>query len=137
MTRAWTRSAREEARTVGLSWAQLSLLGALEEDGTIPVSRWIEMTGSSPSAATGLLDGLASDGHIARSRSGRDRRQVLVSLKPKGRRLARRLRGRLRQRWRASCAGMPWAQLDAATTALERIVPRMLPPGRRPSTGRR
>lgn len=125
--RRWIRLSREEARALGLSLPQLSLLGALRTRGPLPVSQWVEMIGSTPSAATGLLDRLESEGYVARARGGRDRRQVLISLTPRGRRLAERMESQLRHRWRVYSEGVPPAQLEAAATVLEQIVGRMDP----------
>lgn len=127
VTREWVRLAKEEARTLGLSLPQLMLLGTLRDVGTVPVARWADMIGSSPSAATGLLDRLESEGYVARAHGGQDRRQVLVSLTPKGRRLGERLKGEFRDRWRVLSEGLSTDQLDRASEVLERIVSRMEP----------
>ncbi len=121
LTRGWLRLAREEARSLGLSLPQLVLLGLLRESGTVPVSRWAEAIGSSPSAATGLLDRLESEGYVSRAHGGSDRRQVLVALTPNGRKLADRLTSEVRRRWRSYLARIPADQLRAAGPILERF----------------
>jgi DNA-binding MarR family transcriptional regulator len=125
LARAWTRLGREEARRRGLSLPQLFLLGALRESGPMPVTRWVAMMGLSASATSSLTDGLESGGFVARTHGARDRRQVLVSLTPKGRRVADRLRAASRRRWTEFCAGLPPGDLGAAATTLGRVVGRM------------
>jgi len=122
MTRLWLRRAREEARSVGLSLPQLFLIGGLKETGPIPVSRWVELVGSSPSAATGLLDGLEAAGVLARSHDPSDRRQVLISLTPQGQRLSFRLYTEMRRSFTAYCDGVPGDDLRSSAATLERIV---------------
>ncbi len=127
LTRGWIWMAKEEARALGLSLPQVVLLGTLDHAGTMPVTRLAEMIGSSPSAATGLIDGLESAGYISRAHGGGDRRQVRVTLTPKGRRLGQRLKRALRARWNVYTQGIAAAQVDAASEVLELILQRMGP----------
>jgi DNA-binding MarR family transcriptional regulator len=127
LTRSWMRLSREGARGLGLSLPQLLLLGGLYEIGEIPERRWVQMIGVSPSATSGLLDGLEAEGYIQRTHDKVDRRQVLVSLSPKGRKLTERVRGQFRRRWKAYCADIPAREMDAATATLDRLVARMIP----------
>ena len=128
LTRGLLRQGREEARTLGLTLPQLFLLAGLREMGRIPVTRWAELTGASPSATTALLDGLEAAGYLVRSHDAADRRQVLVSLTPRGRAQARRLADQYRAKWRTWCEAIPSTQLDAASATLERIIARFSPP---------
>jgi MarR family transcriptional regulator, organic hydroperoxide resistance regulator len=125
LTRAWMRMAREEARELGLSVPQLMLLGTLREAGTVPVSRWADAIGSSLSAATGLLDRLESERYVTRGHGREDRRQVLISLTPRGRKLADRLSTEFQRRWSAYTVPIPSDQLEAAASVLERLVGRL------------
>jgi DNA-binding MarR family transcriptional regulator len=127
LTRGWMRLGREAARGLGLSLPQLFLLSGLREMGKVPVTRWVEVMGSSPSACTGLIDGMESEGYILRTRDDVDRRQVLISLTPKGRHVADRVNEELRQKWKTFCANIPRAQLGAASATLERIQSRIGP----------
>jgi DNA-binding MarR family transcriptional regulator len=131
LTRAWIRYGKEEARRVDLMLPQLFLLGVLFDDGPISVTRWSESIGAPPSTTTGLLDGLEGAGHILRTHDPTDRRQVLVTLTPKGRRLAERLKTQVRGRWGELCEGIPARDLESAAATLERVLVRMerdLPP---------
>jgi DNA-binding MarR family transcriptional regulator len=138
LTRAWIRFAREKGRPHGLSLAQLFLLGGLRELGSIPVVRWVDEMGVSPSSATGLLDGLEASGLLARRHDPADRRQVLVALTPRGERLAGELRREVSARWRSWCRGIPASELLEAAATLAKIHARTVsgedggaPPGRR------
>jgi DNA-binding MarR family transcriptional regulator len=125
VARAWIRMGREEARSLGLSLAQLVLLRGLRERGPAPAVRWAEMVGASPSALTGLLDALGSEGYVRRVRGTTDRRQVVVALTPAGRRLADRLAQKYRQRWHGYCRGKTGSSLGASARTLGSIADRM------------
>lgn len=127
MTRGWIRWAKEEARTLDLSLPQMFLLGGLEERGEVPVTRYVEMMGASPSATTGLLDGLEEAGFVTRTPDRDDRRQVLIGLTPKGTRLAAQLKAKSLARWATLCKGLPPADLEAAIRVFDRIFARMGP----------
>jgi DNA-binding MarR family transcriptional regulator len=130
LTRGMMRLAREEARQLGLSLPQLFLLGGLKDTGKIPASRWVEMMGISPSATTSLLDGLQTEGLIVRSDDPTDRRKVMISLTPKGRRVADRLKEEYHRRWLTLCDDIPPGELDSAAATLEKILARLrLPEG--------
>ena len=128
----WMRRTREDARGSGLSVPPLVLHRALSRTDQLPVTRWADMVGASPSSATALLDGLEHGGIVRRTHATTDRRQVLVSLTPKGRRLINRLRVAGRRHWRGICRGIPAPELDAASATLTTLVGRLAegdPPG--------
>ncbi len=125
LTRGWFKLGREDARQLGLSPPKVFLLLGLEEDGPVPATRWAERTGATPPAMSALLDGLEEDGYITRTHARTDRRQVLIALSPKGRKLAETLRARFRARWRSFCAGIPDSRLQAAAVTMGRIAARM------------
>lgn len=129
LVRSWIRMGREEARSLGLSLPQLFLLGGLRRNGGIPVTRWVEMFGVSPSAATSLLDGLEAGGYVVRSHDVQDRRQVLVSLTPQGQKLADRLSLEFQRRWSSFCEEIPGERLLSAAETLEMVLARMQPRG--------
>ncbi len=108
-----------------LSLPQIFLLGGLREKGRIPVTRWAEQMGASPSATTGLLDTLEASGYVLRVHDEADRRQVLVSLTPKGRRLAEKVRATFQSHWSQFCTGIPPRELETAAGTLDLILQRM------------
>lgn len=88
--------ARQPARGP-ITFAQMRVLWTLDHDGASgtpgEVARRLGITSSS---ATGLIERLTDGGYIRRSHSKADRRQVLLQLRPKGRRVMAGFR-RLRQ----------------------------------------
>jgi DNA-binding MarR family transcriptional regulator len=123
--RGWMRLGREEARALELTLPQVMLMHALNEVGPLPATRWAELVGSSPSASTGLLDGLEAAGYVRREHDRTDRRLVLVSLTASGRAVVRRLVAAHRRRWRSLCRGIPEGRLAAAAGTLDEIVERL------------
>jgi DNA-binding MarR family transcriptional regulator len=85
----------------GVTFAQVRLLWILEEEKTASPSRLADRLGVSCSTITELLERLSRGGYVRKIRSDVDRRQVLISLQPKGRRVisdfARLRRERLRK----------------------------------------
>jgi DNA-binding MarR family transcriptional regulator len=93
------RLAREEAADQGLSLPQLFILQALARSGRIPVTQLAAWTGGSPSAISGLLDGLVESKLLLREHGVEDRRQVLVTLSAEGRRTIERVNSGRADRW--------------------------------------
>jgi DNA-binding MarR family transcriptional regulator len=83
----WSISARQPASGL-LTFAQMRVLWTLDNNGRFAtpgeVARHLGITSST---ATGLVERLADGGYIRRTHSTEDRRQVLLELKPKGRRM--------------------------------------------------
>jgi DNA-binding MarR family transcriptional regulator len=67
------------ARHVGLSPADLEVLGVIEQHGPLTAGRLGEFTGLSPAAVTGLIDRLERAGVAERRADPSDRRRVLVA----------------------------------------------------------
>lgn len=82
---------REAVCCGDISVAQCVVLQALLE-GDLDVSGLAGRSGSSVSATTRLVDGLARRGFVERSRAAEDRRRVIVTLTDGGRAEALRLR---------------------------------------------
>jgi DNA-binding MarR family transcriptional regulator len=87
--------------THGVTFAQVRLLILLDEEKAASPSRLAARLGVSCSTITELLERLSRGGYVRKNRSELDRRQVMISLQPKGRRLisefARLRRERLRK----------------------------------------
>lgn len=122
LTRGWMRLARERSRELGLSFPQMMVLAAVEREGGMPATRWAELMGASPSATTSLLDGLESEGYLRRTHDAADRRQVLVSLTPKGRRLTTQIRSEFMERWSSLCRDIPPSRLESTTGVLQQLI---------------
>jgi len=84
------RSARRADAVLDLDGPRASLLSVLVFAGPLPVGRLAALERVSPPAITKTVGALESAGLALRSRSPRDRRVVLVSATPAGRRLLER-----------------------------------------------
>jgi DNA-binding MarR family transcriptional regulator len=129
LARNWIRWGREQGRALGLSFPQMVLLKTLREADSIPLTRWTDMVGCSPSATTGLIDGMETEGYVRRTHDESDRRQVLVSLTGKGHQAADRMMDAFRTRWATLCEGLSVAQLESATRTLKLVLEKMGDPG--------
>jgi DNA-binding MarR family transcriptional regulator len=78
--------ARGQQAGDGVSLAQYYFALPLLDGAAVPVCRLAELAGVAAPTATRLLDGLERSGLLLRERSQRDRRSVLVTLTPDGRR---------------------------------------------------
>ncbi len=88
--------ARQPA-TGPITFAQMRVLWTLDSNGaTATPGHVARQLGITSSSATGLIERLSDGGYIRRSHSTRDRREVLLQLRPKGRRVMAGFR-RLRQ----------------------------------------
>ncbi len=71
-----------------LTFAQMRVLWTLDHNGRFATPGEVaRRLGISSSTATGLVERLTEGGYIRRTHSTDDRRQVLLELKPKGRRM--------------------------------------------------
>src|SRR5438132_13701879 len=71
-----------------ITFAQMRVLWTLDNNGRSATPGEIaERLGITSSTATGLVERLAQGGYIHRTHSKQDRRQVLLRLRPKGRRM--------------------------------------------------
>jgi DNA-binding MarR family transcriptional regulator len=84
------RHARQADVGMDLDGPRASLLSVLVFAGPQPMSRLAVLEQVSPPAITKLVTALERDGYAARGRSPHDRRLVLVSATPAGRRLLER-----------------------------------------------
>jgi DNA-binding MarR family transcriptional regulator len=112
---------RDAQQPGGLSFAQLRLLNALEEDDGCPAGRLAERAGVTPATVTGMLDVLEEQGVVTRERSARDRRVVIARLSEEGRRLRDRRRAEVRRVFEDALAGLDPADLAAAPRVLRRL----------------
>src|SRR5437764_9321532 len=94
------RELRREARAVGVSPEQVSLLVAIKYAPGIGLRELADRERVSPPAMTKHVDRLERDGLVARTPSAEDRRRVGVSLTEEGQRVLRRVRSR-RTAWLA------------------------------------
>lgn len=112
---------REHRRGGELRDAQYALLFGLREHSALPSSELAHLAALSPAAATEMLDELVQEGLVARARSERDRRVVLVSLTDRGHSLVEERRARFEPRWRAAFAEFSESELRTAIAVLDRM----------------
>jgi DNA-binding MarR family transcriptional regulator len=113
------RELRREARAVGISPEQVSLLVAIKYDPGVGVRELAARERVSPPAMTKHVDRLERDGLVARTPSADDRRRVGLTLTEEGQRMLRRVRSR-RTAWLASRLGeLSRAELAAVEAAVE------------------
>lgn len=120
------RELRREARGVGVSPEQVSLLVAIKYAPGIGLRELADRERVSPPAMTKHVDRLERDGLVARTPSAEDRRRVGVSLTDEGQRMLRRVRSRrtawLAQRLRG-LSPEALAAVEAAVEPLRRLLP--------------
>ena len=125
---------------------QFFVLRWLSKDGAANMSKLAELLGVRPQTVTPIVDTLESAGWLRRVRSAADRRESLLVLTPRGRRLLRSVRasffeklGRALDEAPTRSLGTATEVLEIATSALVRDLSRARagPPRRRPSTNPR
>jgi DNA-binding MarR family transcriptional regulator len=113
------RELRREAREVGISPEQVSLLVAIKYTPGIGVRELAARERVSPPALSNHVDRLERDGLVSRTPSASDRRRVGLTLTDEGQRVLRRVRSR-RTAWLATRLGsLSPEELDAVEAAVE------------------
>jgi DNA-binding MarR family transcriptional regulator len=113
------RELRREARAVGISPEQVSLLVAIKYEPGIGVRELAAHERVSPPAMSKHVDRLERDGLVQRTPSADDRRRVGLTLTDEGHRMLRRVRSR-RTAWLASRLGkLSPAELATVEAAVE------------------
>jgi DNA-binding MarR family transcriptional regulator len=113
------RELRREAREVGISPAQVSLLVAIKYAPGIGVRDLAARERVTPPAMSNHVDRLERDGLVSRTPSASDRRRVGLSLTDEGQRMLRRVRSR-RTAWLATrLRGLSAEELEAVEAAVE------------------
>lgn len=120
------RELRREAREVGVSPEQVSLLVGIKYAPGIGVRELAAKERVSPPAMSNHVDRLERDGLVARTPSATDKRRVGLTLTDEGQRLLRRVRSR-RTAWLATrlreLTPEELAAVDAAIAPLSRLRP--------------
>jgi DNA-binding MarR family transcriptional regulator len=113
------RELRREAREVGISPAQVSLLVAIKYAPGIGVRELAARERVTPPAMSNHVDRLERDGLVSRTPSASDRRRVGLTLTDEGQRMLRRVRSR-RTAWLATrLRGLSVEELEAVEAAVE------------------
>jgi DNA-binding MarR family transcriptional regulator len=124
------RTARAADADLDLDGPRASLLSVLVFAGPQPVTRLAELEQVSAPAITKMVSALESTGLARRERSETDRRVVLVSATPAGKRLLERGRAARVRAIAALLADATEAQLQTLRTASDVIAERLTRPAR-------
>jgi DNA-binding MarR family transcriptional regulator len=125
------RELRREAREVGISPEQVSLLVAVKYAPGIGVNELAARERVSAPAMSNHVDRLERDGLVTRTPSANDRRRVGLTLTDEGKRVLRRVRSR-RTAWLASRLGALDAEELTAVEAAIGPLSRLIDPENRP-----
>jgi DNA-binding MarR family transcriptional regulator len=113
------RELRREARALGVSPEQVSLLVAIKRAPGVGIRDLAARERVSPPAMTKHVDRLERDGLVVRTPSDDDKRRIGLTLSDDGQRTLRRVRSR-RTAWLASrLRGLSEAELAAVAAAIE------------------
>jgi DNA-binding MarR family transcriptional regulator len=113
------RELRREAREVGISPEQVSLLVAIKYAPGIGVRELATRERVTPPAMSNHVDRLERDGLVSRTPSASDRRRVGLTLTDEGQRMLRRVRSR-RTAWLATrLRGLSAEELETVEAAIE------------------
>ena len=106
----------------GITFAQMRVLWTLDSNGDAATPGEIaERLGITSSTATGLVERLAEGGYIERRHSTKDRRLVLLRLRPKGRQMMAGFRKLRQSRLRSLTTQLGPGDVDRMTDALETL----------------
>ena len=112
---------REGQRPGELSLSHYRMLTFLLDSPRLPAGRLAAAADLAPASATQMLDLLEKRGMVARERDSQDRRVVVVTLTPEGRRLTQDRRAEFRALWAEVMHGLDEEQLAVGVDVLERV----------------
>lgn len=104
-----------------VTFAQMRILWILELKGASSLSLVARTAGVSNSTATELADRLAAGDYVRRERSTSDRRQVILSLRPHGRRMLEEFAQRRRERFEKLLRVVDRGDVARLAAALETV----------------
>ena len=111
-----------------LTRSQFRILMVLRHRPGLSLTRLGEFVNLEKGSLSGLVDGLAARGLVARGRDPQDRRRLVLHLSGRGRVQVRRMMGRLQEHIDAAIDGLAprdRARLAAALVTLSEIAPRL------------
>lgn len=101
-----------------VTFAQMRVLWILEMKGTAALGEVARFLGISNSSATELVDRLVRGGYVRREERPDDRRQLLLSLRPKGKAMLADFARRRRERFEKLVRVMKDGDIDRMAAAL-------------------
>jgi len=106
-------------RELGLSPAEFNALIVMENGGETTGCEFAERMALSPSRGSRVLDKLVTDGYAKTRLSPQDRRTILISLTPKGKRTKQRMLGHMEACESRICGSLDREKLAQVRDALE------------------
>lgn len=119
------RHSRRLARVHGLTESQALCLNAVHRTGHINPGQLARTISLSPPTVTGILDRLERRGLIERTRTARDKRQVVVRLTESGRRLLASSPPPLQERFTRRMSALPANRQKRIARSLHEVVKMM------------
>lgn len=119
------RHSRRLARVHGLTDSQALCLNAIHRAGEVNTGQLARTISLSPPTVTGILDRLERRGLVQRSRSARDKRQVVLCLTDAGRGLLASSPPPLQERFTRRLAALPPARQRQIARSLHEVVKMM------------
>ena len=101
-----------------VTFAQMRVLWTLELQKAVAVGEMARMIGVTNSTATELVDRLVRGGYVRRTQPPEDRRQVLLALLPRGRKMLADFARRRRERFRNLLRAVPPGDVGRMARAL-------------------
>lgn len=111
----------------GLGAAQMFILHVLRHDDELSMNELADRTATDQSSASLAVGKLVTEGYVSRSVSEEDRRQVRLSLTPKGRALVKRSPPAAQERIMDSVEAMPPADRAELMALLDKLMAGMAP----------
>lgn len=122
LMRAQRRLRSSDPRRPGaIPYAQVRALILLDAEGEATAGELARATDLTPGSVTAMLDQLEGQGIVARRRSERDRRLVVVTLTPAGAELLARKRAAWRRGWEEAVTDLSDQQLRDAADVIRRV----------------
>ena len=133
LVRALRMFDRQAQSRYGLGAAQMFILHVLSHDGDdISLNELADRTATDQSSASLAVGKLVEEGHVRRTTSSEDRRQVRLSLTPKGRALVKRAPPAAQERILESVGTMSARERTQLMALLDKLLDGMNADGQRP-----
>jgi DNA-binding MarR family transcriptional regulator len=127
LVRALRTFDRQAQSRFGVGAAQMFILHVLQHDGELSMNELADRTATDQSSVSLAVGKLVADEYVRRSVSEEDRRQVRLSLTPKGRALVKRSPPAAQERIMESVQAMPRASRAQLMTLLDQLMAGMVP----------
>jgi DNA-binding MarR family transcriptional regulator len=106
----------------GLGAAQMFIVHVLQNEDGLALNELADRTATDQSSVSLAVGKLVTEGYVQRAESAVDRRQVLLSLTPKGRALARRSPPAAQERILESVLAMKRSERTQLTALLDQLI---------------